>query len=91
LGYVLIMALLLYSVIEKRERLALAGANEPMELAGAPTTYRPTGRCVLQRFENMPVSRVDGPRVLPDNGDVPSRVLKLVDLSVEIYGVDEAQ
>jgi hypothetical protein len=78
-------------LIERRARLALVNADEPMELAGGPTTYRPTGRRVLQRFENMLVSRVDGQRVLPENVDVPSRVLNLLDLSVEIYGVDEAR
>jgi transposase len=91
LGYVLIMALLVYSLIERRARLALVDADEPMELAGGPTTFRPTGRRVLQRFENMLVSRVDGKRVLPENVDVPSRVLDLLDLSAEIYGVDEAR
>ena len=91
LGYVLIMALLVYSLIERRARLALAEADEPMELSGGPTTHRPTGRRVLQRFENMLISRVDGTRVLPENVDVPFRVLDLLDLDVEIYGVDEAQ
>jgi len=91
LGYVLVMALLVYSLIERRARLALMDADEPMELSGGPSTYRPTGRRVLQRFENMLVSRVDGERVLPENVDVPSRVLELLDLDVEIYGVDEAQ
>ena len=91
LGYVLVMSLLVYSLIERRARLALMDADEPMELSGGPSTYRPTGRRVLQRFENMLVSRVDGERVLPENVDVPSRVLELLDLDVEIYGVDEAQ
>ena len=66
-------------------------ADEPMELSGGPSTYRPTGRRVLQRFENMLVIRVDGERVLPENVDVPARVLELLDLDVEIYGVDEAE
>lgn len=61
-------------MIERRARLGLAGADEPMESAGGPTTYRPTGRRVLQRFENVFVSRVDGQRVLPENVDLPSRV-----------------
>jgi transposase len=91
LGYVLIMALLVYSLIERRARLALIDAEDPMELSGGPTTYRPTGRRVLQRFENMLVSRVDGTRVLPENVDVPTRVLDLLDLDIEIYGVDEAR
>ncbi len=91
LGYVLIMALLVYSLIERRARLALVDGDEPMELAGGPTAFRPTGRRVLQRFENVLVSRVDGERVLPENVDVPFRVLELLDLDVEIYGVDEAR
>ena len=91
LGYVLIMALLVYSLIERRARLALAGADEPMELSGGPTTHRPAGRRVLRRFENMLISRVDVTRVLPKNVDVPFRVLGLLDLDIEIYGVDEAQ
>lgn len=39
----------------------------------------------------MLISRIDGTRVLPENVDVPFRVLDLLDLDVEIYGVDEAQ
>lgn len=62
-----------------------------MELSGGPTSYRPTGRRVLQRFENMLISRIDGNRVLPENVDVPARVLDLLDLDVGIYGVDEAR
>ena len=85
------MALLVYSLIERRARLALMDADEPMELSGGPSTYRPTGRRVLQRFENVLVSRVDGERVLPENVDVPSRVLELLDLGAEIYGVNDAQ
>jgi len=91
LGYVLIMALLVYSLIERRARVALLDAEELMELSGGPTTYRPTGRRVLQRFENMLVSRIDGTRVLPENVEVPTRVLDLLDLDIDIYGVDEAR
>jgi hypothetical protein len=66
-------------------------AGGPMEPAVGASTYRPTGRRVLQRFENLLVSRVDGEHVLPKNVDVPLRVLELLDLGVEIDGVDEAQ
>ena len=89
LGNVLLIALLVYSVIERRARQALVDADEPMELAGGPTSFRPTGRRVLERFENMRVVEVDGTRVLPDNVDVPTRVLDFLDLSVEIYGVED--
>lgn len=91
LGYVLIMALLVYSLIERRARLALEDADEPMVLAGGPRTFRPTGRRVLQRFENMLISRIDDERVVPDNVEVPHRVLDLLGLGVEVYGVDEGR
>lgn len=91
LGYLLLLALLVYSVIERRARRALADADEPMELAGGPTSYRPTDRRVLERFENMRVVEVDGTRALSDNVDVPTRVLDLIDLSIEIYGVGNSE
>ena len=91
LGYVLILALLVYSLIERRVRRALAGATEPMKLAGGPTSFRPTGRRVLERFENMLILvDEDGRREIPANVEVPERVLELLDLSVEVYGVEDA-
>lgn len=88
LGYVMLMALLVYSLIERRARVALKDADEPMALAGGPTSFRPTGRRVLERFENMLVSRVDGRREIPANVDVPERVLDLLGLDVSAYGVE---
>ena len=62
-----------------------------MELAGGPTSFRPTGRRVLERFENMLILvDEDGNREIPANVDVPERVLELLDLSVEVYGVEDA-
>jgi transposase len=87
LGYVLLMALLVYSLIERRARLALQDEDEPMELAGGPTSFRPTGRRVLERFENMLVLEVDGTREIPDNVTIPERVLDLLGLDSTIYGV----
>jgi len=84
------MALLVYSVIERRARQALRNADEPMKLAGGPTSFRPTGRRVLERFENMLVMSVDGTRQIPANVDVPERVLDLLDLDVGVYGVESA-
>jgi transposase len=90
LGYVLILALLLYSLIEQRARQALATAEEPIYLTGGRTSFRPTGRRVLERFENMLILvDEDGNREIPANVDVPERVLELLDLSVEVYGVED--
>lgn len=88
LGYVLLMALLVYSLIERRARLALQDEDDPMELAGGPTSFRPTGRRVLERFENMLVLEVDGTREIPDNVTIPERVLDLLGLDSTIYGVE---
>ena len=61
-----------------------------MELAGGPTSFPPTGRRVLERFENMLILvDEDGNRESPANVDVPERVLELLDLSVEVYGVED--
>ncbi|MFC4247556.1 IS1634 family transposase, partial [Natribaculum luteum] len=88
LGYVLLMALLVYSLIERRAREALKDADEPMDLAGGPTSFRPTGRRVLERFENVLVMQTDGKRELPDNDNLPKRVLELLDLSIAAYGIE---
>jgi len=87
LGYVLILALLIYSVIERRARASLADAEEPMEIVGAQPTDRPTGHRVLERFQNVMVLDVDGDRVVPDNVELPDRVLGLIGLDRSIYGV----
>lgn len=88
LGYVLLMALLVYSLIERRAREALKDADEPMDLAGGPTSFRPTGRRVLERFENVLVMQTDGERELPVNDNLPRRVLDLLGLSVAAYGIE---
>jgi transposase len=87
LGYVFILALLVYSILERRARQALAAADEPMEIVGAQPTFRPTGRRVLERFENVMVIRMNGSRLISDE-DVPERVLDLVDLDVSVFGVE---
>jgi hypothetical protein len=85
------MALLVYSLIERRARLALQNEDDPMELAGGPITRRPTGRRVLERFENMLVMEVDGTREIPDNVTIPERVLDLLELDITICGIESEE
>jgi hypothetical protein len=56
-----------------------------MKLAGGPTSHRPVGRRVLERFDN-PLVIVDDDRrkTIPSNVDVTKRVLELLDLSVDV-------
>ena len=81
------MALLVYLLIERRARIALQDEDDPMELAGGPTSFRPTGRRVLKRLENMLVMEVDGICEIPDNVTVSHRVLDFLDLDIIIYSV----
>ncbi|MFB6198252.1 MAG: IS1634 family transposase [Halobacteriaceae archaeon] len=90
LGYVLLMALLVYSLIERRVRQALQSEQEPMNLAGGKSSHRPTGRRVLERFENMMVAREGTDRSLPDNLEIPWRVLDLLGMDETIYGVNNS-
>lgn len=88
-GFLLILAVLVYSVIECRARRALADADEPVWLVGEKTSFRPTGRRVLERFEDMTVMRAGkDKRTIPTYFDVPTRVLDVLDLSVAVFGVD---
>jgi len=86
LAFVFLLALLVYSVIQRRARQALIGARRPMRLAGKKTSWRPTGHRVLQRFQNMRTLRDStGQRHFPTNLKVPRRVLALIGLTAEIY------
>ena len=58
-----------------------------MEIVGAQPTDRPTGRRVLERFQNVMVLDVDGDRVVPTNVELPDRVLELIGLDRSVYGV----
>lgn len=87
LGYVLLMALLVYSLIERRVRQALESEEEPMKLAGGKKSHRPTGRRVLERFENMMVAKDGTARSWPENLTIPRRVLALLGMEESIYGV----
>ncbi|MFB6346047.1 MAG: IS1634 family transposase [bacterium] len=87
LGYVLLMALLLYTIIQNRVRSALADADEPMQMDGGVTSFCPTGRRVLERLEPMRVvkTRGDPTRQFPGNLDVPYRVLELLGVQPDVY------
>lgn len=88
-GYLLILTVLVYSVIERRARRALSDADKPMRLVGGKTSFRPTGRRVLERSEDTTVMRVDqDTRTIPTNFDVLERVLELLGLNVAVFGVD---
>ncbi|MEW6524655.1 MAG: hypothetical protein AB1445_14105 [Bacillota bacterium] len=85
LAYVFLMALLVYSLIQRRARRALRGQEKPLIIYDNRKTFEPTGRSVLHLFVNMMVAKVDGKRVLPSNLKVPKHALRLLGFSEQIY------
>lgn len=87
LGYVFLLALLVYSMIQYRVRESLKDEEEPMFLVGGKYSSRPTGRRVIERFSQMKVVSMGGGkrRDFPDNLDVPERVFDLLGIDKEVY------
>ncbi|MFZ5437081.1 MAG: hypothetical protein ACOZCF_12445 [Bacillota bacterium] len=85
LAYAFIMALLVYSLIQRRARRALRDQKKPLLIHDGKKTFEPTGRSVLDLFVNMTVANVDGKRVLPSNLKVPEHALRLLGFSEQIY------
>ena len=86
LGYVFLMALMIYSVMQRRVRNALKNEDQPMQIIGAKATFRPTGNRVLEQFKKMKITRDEqGKREFPRNLRVPRRVMCLLGVEPEIY------
>ena len=86
LGYVFLMALMIYSVMQRRVRNALKDEDQPMQIIGTKGTFRPTGNRVLEQFKKMKITRDEqGKREFPRNLKIPRRVMLLLGVKPEIY------
>jgi len=87
LAYVFLLALLVYSIIQYRVREALKEEEEPMYLVGGAKSETPTGRRVIERFDQMKVVSSGGGkrREFPDNLEIPERVFDLLGVDVDVY------
>lgn len=83
------MALLIYSLLERRVRQALQEEAEPLILSGNVKSFEPTGNRILELLDPVKVLHVDdGGRVkrfLPKRYYDLSRVLKFAGFDLEIY------
>lgn len=86
LGYVFLIALLLYGILERRVREALKNETEPLIIPGKVKTFRPTGEKILQSLETVLVITTQDPyrRIFSSNYR-PPRVLKLAGFESDIY------
>jgi len=86
LAYVFLMALLVFSILERRVRRAMKHEEEPLILHGKVKSFNPTGQRILQLLTHMMVIKLaDGSRQLPDNIPVLERLLRLMSLPGDIF------
>jgi len=86
LAYVLLMALLIFNLLERRVREALKSEDEPLIIPGKVQTYTPTGKKILESLELVMTVTTTDPnrRAFGKRFKVP-RVLKLAGFSPDIY------
>lgn len=86
LAYVLLMALLMFGLLERRVREAMKLETEPLIIPGKVKTFSPTGKKILESLESVMVMTTTDPnrRVFGNRFKVP-RVIKLAGFSPDIY------
>ncbi len=86
LAYVLLIALLIFGILERRVREAMKHESEPLIVQGKVKTFSPTGRRILELIEKVLVMTTDDPyrRAFSSRYKVP-RVLKLAGFKPDIY------
>ncbi|MDN5332621.1 MAG: hypothetical protein PWP45_1846 [Tepidanaerobacteraceae bacterium] len=58
ISYVVLIALLIYMIIQIRVRRALKKEKEPLELVGKVKSFEPTGARILELFEYVKILKV---------------------------------
>jgi transposase len=90
LGVVMVMALLLYGILEDRVRRKLEEEDVPLRIPNRPRNYKPTGEVLLTLLKRIHVILMqadDGSqRVLTDNADdLAKREVRLAGYDLSIY------
>ena len=89
LCYIILMALAVYIVLQKRVRDAMLNEEEPLVLAGRVKSFSPTGQRVLQLFSEVKVVYIKDngfvKRILPDRYYALERVLNMIGFDMSIY------
>lgn len=86
LAYVLLIALLIFGLLERRVREALKSETEPLIIPGKVKTFRPTGKKILASLETVLVMTTSDPyrRAFSSRYKMP-RVLSLAGFEPDIY------
>ena len=86
LAYVLLIALLMFGILERRVREAMKHESEPLVIPGKVKTFSPTGEKILETLETVLVMTTSDPlrRAFSGRYRVP-RVLGLAGFKPDIY------
>lgn len=86
LAYVLLMALLIFNLLERRVREALKSETDPLIIPGKVKTFTPTAKKILESLERVMTMTTDDPnrRAFGSGFKVP-RVLSLAGFTPDIY------
>ncbi len=89
LSYVVLMALMVYIVLQRRVRMAMETETKPLEITGNKKTFEPTGNKILELLNPIKIiyMKEDGiiKRVLPERYNYLRRVIKLIGFDMNIY------
>lgn len=89
MSYVILMALAVYIILQRRVRLALQDEEDPIILKGNVKSFEPTGHRILQLFESFKIIYIkEGSfvkRLLPDRYLELDRVLKMIGFEMDIF------
>ena len=95
LNYVILMAMLVYIVLQRRARKSLEHAVKPLAIAGGKTTFSPAGSKILELLRPVKIlcvkeGRTVVKRFLPENYHRLARVLNQSGLDWTCMSKDEA-
>jgi transposase len=85
LAYVVLMAVLIKNLLERRVRKALKNEQEPLILPGNKKSFEPTGDKILEIFSVIDVIVFSSNHKELSETSFPTRLFKLASLEPEIY------
>ncbi|NLX92210.1 MAG: IS1634 family transposase [Firmicutes bacterium] len=89
MSYVILMALAVYIILQRRVRLALEKEDEPLKVTGDKKSFNPTGNKILELFQPVKIIYIkEGgavKRFLPERYYELSRALKMIGFEMEIF------
>lgn len=90
LSYIILMALMVYIILQRRARMSLENETEPLVITGGKTTFSPTGNKILELLKPVKIlclkeKHLVVKRFLPENYHILARALNLIGFGLDVY------